>query len=795
MKKKMNQVDGKGYTLIELLGVIVIIGVLSTITIASISGVVKRSKKQYNLKQAKLFTSAAQTYFTDNKSRLPKDIFTTNSVDLETLEDQNYIKSMVDHTKKPYDKKNSRAIVKKLSAGNYRYTSLLVLDDKKKTKYRDGIQETETEIGENKEININYLQSESDSSNTTSQLIGTKTGYYINRSITIPFNISYSKKIVAYKYRLYRVDEQDKKYYESNYMAVDEQGKERIEDRITLSQKNLLDGIYELEVVALDKTGKFNKKRWNNQIVIDGTKPKCTINLSGEKGNTINDNGIIKHWYKKGGDDQVKLTMSIDEKNLYKSNLGKIKRDINEDNFFEQTKTFSEKQEDIQADNTDQSGQNWYGDIVDKAGNIGKCEVIVYFDKELPQCKISKNVETISSGWTRSDYTVTRTCEDSYSGCDDQSNEIWTQNYQAEEGTVNNGKIELPNNGIVEDKAGNQADCGEHTIKIDKQAPSCKTEIDGTKSKYNNDWYIERNVTIKGKCEDSNGSGCNGDTNEQTVSTDGTTSISLGDVSDQVGNRSTCDNVSINLEKEKPKITSSTTTLEGGNYCNDGWTNEKYNVKISFTLPVSGFKELQRKDETCPFKDENNNNYCTVNTTAGTLDIINGQYTSDDYTNETNRKVCYYIISEAGNVSNKNICSTITIDKTNPMISVTPINNKFSLNQCTDNVNNKKTCNVEYVPERGATLTATNDNGGSKLDAWGASAKYKNMREGKTCELNNYVLPWSEGEPVCNDGRPMGTGDATRCYKVRDCAGNESTTTCVCHISGGKVLSGKCRGM
>lgn len=67
----LKKLDKRGFTMVELLATIVIIGILGTIGVVGVTRSMKSAKDRYYVAQNKLFISAAQTYFTDNKSRLP----------------------------------------------------------------------------------------------------------------------------------------------------------------------------------------------------------------------------------------------------------------------------------------------------------------------------------------------------------------------------------------------------------------------------------------------------------------------------------------------------------------------------------------------------------------------------------------------------------------------------------------------------------------------------------------------------------------------------------------------------
>ena len=102
-----------------------------------VNSVIKRSHEKYNLAQAKLFVAAAQTYFSDHKSRLPVRTFTQTTVTLNELIEENYIDQIVDYKKEPYDVYKSYASATKMSAGQYAYDGELITKDGERAKYKE----------------------------------------------------------------------------------------------------------------------------------------------------------------------------------------------------------------------------------------------------------------------------------------------------------------------------------------------------------------------------------------------------------------------------------------------------------------------------------------------------------------------------------------------------------------------------------------------------------------------------------------------------------------------------------
>ena len=61
----------KGYTLIELLAVFVVLGIIIMITVPAISGTINSSKTKTYDEQIKILENAARTYMSENSTLLP----------------------------------------------------------------------------------------------------------------------------------------------------------------------------------------------------------------------------------------------------------------------------------------------------------------------------------------------------------------------------------------------------------------------------------------------------------------------------------------------------------------------------------------------------------------------------------------------------------------------------------------------------------------------------------------------------------------------------------------------------
>ena len=81
----------KGFSLVELLATIVIIGILASVTIFAVTRVIDKSKNEKNITEVKSATLAAKSYMQANKELAPKGIGETIKISFQELKDTKYL--------------------------------------------------------------------------------------------------------------------------------------------------------------------------------------------------------------------------------------------------------------------------------------------------------------------------------------------------------------------------------------------------------------------------------------------------------------------------------------------------------------------------------------------------------------------------------------------------------------------------------------------------------------------------------------------------------------------------------
>ena len=123
----------KGFSLVEILAAIVILGLLSTIAIVSVNYILQKAEKEYYKSQKDEIILAAKSYTHDNRNSLPKRVGMRTEITLRTLKDKKYIGKVVDRHKRECNKDKTIVQVYKYDKTHYSYSVILVCPSYKAT--------------------------------------------------------------------------------------------------------------------------------------------------------------------------------------------------------------------------------------------------------------------------------------------------------------------------------------------------------------------------------------------------------------------------------------------------------------------------------------------------------------------------------------------------------------------------------------------------------------------------------------------------------------------------------------
>ena len=587
------RLNKKGFTLVEILAAIVILGILMGLAIVAVSSILSNSKEGFYDNLEDQLILAAKSYYGDHRTLLPQNIGQERQVTVETLIKNNYLKrgSVVDYGKAECNTTASYVSVIKSSKKDYIYSVYLKcpaysIDEEKKIK--------DIKIS----VSMPYVEDISTAKAT------------INMSVDEELD-----RIASYQYTIYK---NDQVVYTSNNISGDNQSK----ITKTVKLKKYVPGVVKVVATAYDIYGNVKSDSKSESFYDEGL-PECgsqSPSLDLKNNNQwINASSSTKNRKVtvKCINDETKClspsfsrTFSSDIDESYVTILGKNNEEVNcpvtvmidttkpscGTKSHSTTWTNSNRTVSVKcSDATSGCKQSLYTEVYnnsntknkvvktanitikDKAGNSNSCAMNVYVDKQKPTCTVSGG----STSWTGGNRTVTINCKDgSGSGCKVSS-------FKDTVTTTTKTKTYT-----VEDNAGNTGTCTAN-IYVDKTDPKCG-EITGASK----DW-TSSNRTIKVGCSDSH-SGCVSNPTSQTFST--TTTTSSITIKDKVGNSTTCP-VNVYVDKNNPtcsisKSTSSTVTsltlTVTGNDVGSGLHSKPY----SWTSSSSGFSTTRTKKVT-----------------------------------------------------------------------------------------------------------------------------------------------------------------------------------------------------
>ena len=120
--------NNKGFTLIELIGVIVIVAAIALIAIPEMLSVVNYTKKSAMVKEENILIKATTNYLSANTNLIPANTGDTTTVLYSTLKSNGYSSLILDSSAKN-ECTNSKIFITKLASGALKYTPGLICDN------------------------------------------------------------------------------------------------------------------------------------------------------------------------------------------------------------------------------------------------------------------------------------------------------------------------------------------------------------------------------------------------------------------------------------------------------------------------------------------------------------------------------------------------------------------------------------------------------------------------------------------------------------------------------------------
>ena len=408
MKKNTN----KGFTMVELLTTIVILGILMTVSIVAVNKVLENARNKYYVSLEKTVTLATKSYVQDNRNNLPKEIGGKKQIKLKTLQDNNYIKEVQDYNKNACDE-SSYVEVFKYSKTKYKYVPYL-----KCGKYNSP---DHSMTYQSPKIEIVLPDSKVKKATATINITGQ--------------GDADSQKILAYSYVVYK---NGKEVINSGSL----EGKLKTEIKLNIKINKYTPGEIKVKVTATNINGQKTTKD-SSKTYSDMSDPECKI-VSGQ--NTV--------WTNKS----VSITVGCDDGDGVGCAKGEYTKKFTSDTK-EGTITIS----DLAGNETDCKVDVYIDKTAPKCTNIAKLE------------NASGNNYT-SGSWTNKSIYSNATCSDSGSGCSSKLSLTATGTTDsAGDGKTydrtSTGAWTVGANGIstltwtVYDKAGNSTYCDTITIK------------------------------------------------------------------------------------------------------------------------------------------------------------------------------------------------------------------------------------------------------------------------------------------------------------------------------------------
>ena len=88
----------KGFTLIEIIAAVIILGIISIIAVITYTNSMKEFRESYYTSLERTLTESGKEFFEDNRNYRPTSVFTAQKVPISILESKSYVDEIVDYS-------------------------------------------------------------------------------------------------------------------------------------------------------------------------------------------------------------------------------------------------------------------------------------------------------------------------------------------------------------------------------------------------------------------------------------------------------------------------------------------------------------------------------------------------------------------------------------------------------------------------------------------------------------------------------------------------------------------------
>ena len=637
--------SNRGFSFVELLATIVIMGLLSGLAIVSIRFLTNKAEKEYYKAQESEIVMAAKSYTQDNRNYLPKRVGFKKQIYLKTLQDKKYIGDVVDRGKKKCDPTKSYVQVYRYDKNHYNYVVNLVCNSYK------SMDNDDSNITEKPTVKINFLNVSKDDK-------------YSDAKVNLV--IEDDNKISSYSYIIIKDGEEVK-----NSGDIDGKLQTKIDTNISLA--DYVPGKITVKAVATNTFG--NQGNDSKSVTVKNENaPTCEV-IRDNSVKDVNGNPTCEgRWIK----DPTQATLEAQVKCIDKSGSG-CQKDVYTQVFFGERKTD-------------------FISMADNTGNTAPCEVYVCIDVTKPTTPVIDN--PYEGVWINKSYSIKISSYDKTAGI-----AYFEYRYPDSTGVDGNGVSEKEwhqwansskdpgdttpfvttpfskeRDEYVEvracDRAGNCSDIARSKIRIDKTDPTCTIAKNKANPDGLNDWYVT-NVNLTLNRNDVNGSGDRAVNspisyelkNTNSASYNGTTTGTQKDtkgitwygfIKDEAGNKTSCNSGSFKVDTTKPDKPSIT------NRNDNKWVNKSYTISVVSKDATSGIDYFAYRYPSSNSPGENTwNKYANSSRNPGD----NTAFTTTNFSKERDENVEIKVCDRAGNCSDT-AKSMIKIDKTAPTCTI-----------------------------------------------------------------------------------------------------------------------------